>query len=136
MQQAEPQPPELNEAQRLAVEMGQRIRYVREALQLTTTEFASRLNVEETTIRYIEKGRRGPSVPLIATLCHALRITPQYLFYGDVKGITPSLRAALVEAHPELQWPSLPRAAGKWNRARKTSVLRTRRRPRMELLES
>lgn len=127
---------EVSEAKRLAEDMGRRVLYAREARELTTTELGARAGVDEAAIRHIEKGRRGPSVPLIATLCHILHITPQYLFYGDVEGIAPDLKATLLQKHPELKWPSLPRPAGKWNKSRKGSLKRTRTRPRMELSEN
>lgn len=111
-----------NEAKRLSAEMGLRLRYVRQALGLTTTQLGADLGVADSAIRHIEKGRRGPSVPFIATLCHALRITPQYLFYGDVREIDPELREALLAAHPELRWASLPQPAGKRSSLRRDTA--------------
>ena len=122
-------PPPLTEAQRLAADIGRRLSWVREVLRLTPTELAVDLGIDEAAIRHIEKGRRGPSVPLIATLCHVLRITPQYLFYGDVRDIDPELRRSLLVRHPELRSPNLPRPAGKRSSSRKSSVPR----PKMEL---
>jgi transcriptional regulator with XRE-family HTH domain len=116
--------------------MGRRLRYVREALQLSTTELGADLGVDEAMIRHIETGRRGPSVPLIATLCHALRITPQYLFYGDVREVDPELQALLLAQHPELRWPSLPQPAGKRSSSRRSSGRQPKTRPRMELAPS
>jgi transcriptional regulator with XRE-family HTH domain len=121
------------DAQELARQIGVRLRYVREALQLTTTELGADVGLDEAAIRHIEKGRRGPSVPLIATLCHLLRITPQYLFYGDVRDIDPELREALLQAHPELRWPSLPQPAGKRSSSRRGSARSPTTRPRMVL---
>jgi transcriptional regulator with XRE-family HTH domain len=123
----------LSEPQRLAAEMGQRLQWVREALGLTTTQLGAGIDVDEAMIRHIEKGRRGPSVPLIATLCHVLRITPQYLFYGDVRDIDPELRAILLVRHPELRFPSRPQPAGKRSSPRKNSVGRAKTRTPMEL---
>jgi transcriptional regulator with XRE-family HTH domain len=116
-----------SEAKRLAEDMGQRLRWVREALGLSTTQLAAHLNLDEATIRHFEKVRRSPSIAFIATLCHLLRITPQYLFYGDVEGIDPELRATLVRQHPELQWPSLSRPAGKWSNLDKSTLRVSRR---------
>lgn len=120
-----------SEAQRLAEDMGRRLRWVREAFGLSTTQLAAHFNLDEAAIRNFEKGRRGLSAPFIATVCHFLRITPQYLFYGDVADIDPELRAILVRQHPELQWPSLPRSAGKWSSLDKSTLLV----PRRELTE-
>lgn len=117
------------DAQRLTADIGHRLLWVREALHLSHTQLAVDLGVDEAAIRHIEKGRRGPSVPLIATLCHVLRITPQYLFYGDVRDIDPELRRSLLAEHPELRRPSMPQPAGKRSSYRKSSVPR----PKMEL---
>lgn len=128
--------PERTSAQLLAADMGRRLRFVREALGLTTTELGADLGLDEAAIRHIEKGRRAPSVPLIATLCHVLRITPQYLFYGDIRDIDPELRDYLLQAHPELRWPSLPQPAGKRSSARRGSGRLPMTRPRMTLAPS
>lgn len=122
------------DAKRLAAEMGRRLQFVRKALGLTTTELAADLGLNEATIRYIEKGRRGPSVPLISTLCHLLKITPQYLFYGDVRDIDPELREVLVATHPELRWQSELYPAGKRSSARTSNrAYRARTRARVQL---
>lgn len=123
-------------AQLLAADMGRRLRFVREALQMTTTELGADLGLDEAAIRHIEKGRRAPSVPLIATLCHVLRITPQYLFYGDIRDIDPELRDYLLREHPELRWPSLPQPAGKRSSSRRGSGRAPMTRPRMVLTPS
>lgn len=116
-----PHDPPLNEAEQLAMDIGRRLQYVRLARGQTPTELGIDLGVDEALIRHIEKGRRGPSVPLIASLCHVLRITPQYLFYGDVRDIDPELRRVLLLEHPELRTPSQPRFAGKRRSTRRSS---------------
>lgn len=113
------------EAQRLAADMGRRLQMVREALGLTFTQLGADVDVDSSMIRQIEKGKRGPSVPLIATLCHVLKITPQYLFYGDVRDIDPELRGVLLDRHPELRWPTLPQPAGKRRSLRRNTAGQT-----------
>lgn len=116
-----PRDPPLTEAERLAMDIDRRLHYVRVARCQTPTELGIDLGVDEALIRHIEKGRRGPSVPLIASLCHVLRITPQYLFYGDVRDIDPELRRVLLLQHPELRTPTQPRFAGKRSSTRRHS---------------
>lgn len=128
--------PVLTEAHRLAAEMGQRLQWVREAMGLTTTQLGAGIDVDEAMICHIEKGRRGPSVPLIATLCHVLRITPQYLFYGDVRDIDPELRAILLVRHPELRFPTRPQPAGKRSSPRASKAGHAKTRIPMESLPS
>ena len=103
-----------SEALLLAEQMGERVRWVREAKGWTATELAAVIGVSEATVRRMEKGERGPSVPLIYTLSYRLGITPHYLFYGEVEGIDPGLKATLLETHPELRLrPIPPRFVGK-----------------------
>lgn len=119
----------LTEAQQLALDIGRRLHWVRQVRGQTLAQLGLDLGVNGTLIRHIESGRRGPSVPLIASMCHVLRITPQYLFYGDVRDIDPELRRALLVAHPELRSPSQPRFVGKRSTLDRTNAPR----PKMAL---
>jgi transcriptional regulator with XRE-family HTH domain len=91
-----------------ALAFGNRLRWVRELYGDSPTRLAADAGVDTSTIRYIERGQRMPSVPLLKMLVHVLRISPQYLLYGSLEGVEPVLAAKLKAAPPELNWPASP----------------------------
>ncbi len=91
-----------------AIAFGNRLRWVRELYGDSPTRLAADAGVDTSTNRYIERGQRMPSVPLLKMLVHVLRISPQYLLYGSLEGVEPVLAAKLKAAHPELNWPASP----------------------------
>ena len=86
--------------------IGDRLRWVRELINETPTELAANIGVDSSAIRHIERGARLPSIRMLMTLCHVLRISPQYLLWGSLAGVEPELAARLKAEHPELSWPS------------------------------
>ena len=89
-----------------ALAFGRRLGWAREMVSGSPTRLAADVGVDTSTIRYIERGMRMPSVPLLKLLCHVLRISPDYLLWGSLAGIDPELAARLKAAHPELSWPA------------------------------
>lgn len=88
-----------------AKRLGQRLRWVRDILNVTPTEVAADIGVDSTAIRQIERGARLPSIHVMMALCHMLRISPQYLMWGKLEAVEPELALQLKRRHPELHWP-------------------------------
>jgi transcriptional regulator with XRE-family HTH domain len=95
-----------------AKQIGRRLKWVREQVCLTATELAADVGVDTSAIRHIEGGLRLPSIHLLMSLCHVLRISPQYLLWGTLEGVDPELAASLKSLHPTLNWPSAAPAPG------------------------
>jgi transcriptional regulator with XRE-family HTH domain len=74
----------VDEQKEEAIGFGNRLRWVRELYGDSPTRLAADAGVDTSTIRYIERGQRMPSVPLLKQLVHVLRISPQYLLYGSL----------------------------------------------------
>jgi transcriptional regulator with XRE-family HTH domain len=114
-----------------AKRIGQRVRWARELVSgETATNLAAFLGVDTSSLRHIERGARLPSIHLLMTLCHALRISPQYLLWGSLEGVDPELAARLKSAHPELSWPSSPPAPGNTRNSPRGSIPRPKTRSR------
>jgi transcriptional regulator with XRE-family HTH domain len=113
-----------------AARIGERLRWVRELVGATPTQLASDLGVDVSSVRHIERGVRSPSLVLLMTLCHVLRISPQYLLWGRLEGVDPELAAKLKSLHPELSWPSAPPNDGNTRSSRRSSGARPRTRAR------
>ena len=93
-----------------ALDFGRRLSWVRKLLEITPTRLAADIGVDSSSIRLIERGERMPSVHHMRSMCHVLRISPQYLMWGSLEGVEHELAAKLKAAHPELNWPGTPTA--------------------------
>lgn len=89
-----------------AKHIGRRARWARELAGLTPMELASDIGIDRTSLGHIELGRRLPSLHILMSLCHTLRMSPQYLLWGSLEGVDPELAAKLKQLHPELHWPA------------------------------
>jgi len=82
--------------------IGMRIRWAREIMDPNRTGFARAFGFDRTALRDVESGRRPLSIFLLIELIHALKISPNYVFWGDLAGVDGRMAARLVQAHPEL----------------------------------
>ena len=86
--------------------IGERLKWAREALDLSRVQLADEVGVDWTMIRHIENGTRVPSIFLALALIHVLDISPQYLLWGVLEGVEPTLHTKLAALHPELRHAS------------------------------
>lgn len=86
----------------MMAEIGQRLKWVREALELSQTQIADICGVDQTTWSAYELGNRLPDHFRIPQLCGKLRISVSYLLSGDLDGVEPRLAIALAAHHPSL----------------------------------
>jgi transcriptional regulator with XRE-family HTH domain len=114
------------ERQAEARQIGARLRWAREAAEMTRPQLANHVGVDHTHIKFLETGIRGPSVYLINSLCLVLDIDPNYLLTGQTDGLPRDLRARLRADHPECghePWhPTVRSVATPHYRARKASL--------------
>lgn len=82
--------------------IGQRIKWARELVQPNRAQFARDMDVDRSTLQKIEDGDRPPSVFNVLDIAHRLRVTPDYILKGTLKGIDGELAGLLVARHPEL----------------------------------
>lgn len=62
--------------------IGERIKKIRRQLDMTQSEFASRIGSVQNTITGYESGRRNPSSPVIALICREFNVNEEWLKYG------------------------------------------------------
>ena len=90
------------------MDIGGRIRQLREAQGWTTNFLATRCGVSQSFLRSVELGEKGISVEYLALICDALNIslkeffdvptdqdTPDEILHRRVQSLTPQHRAAL-----------------------------------------
>jgi transcriptional regulator with XRE-family HTH domain len=65
---------------------GTRINKARKDRGLTAEKLAEACNINSTYLRQIEGGKKLPSLPVFATLCRELRVSPNYIMPDLVEG--------------------------------------------------
>ena len=90
------------------MDIGDRIRQLREAQGWTTNFLATRCGVSQSFLRSVELGEKGISVEYLTLICDALNIslkeffdvptaqdTPDEILHRRIQSLTPQQRAAL-----------------------------------------
>ncbi len=62
--------------------MGQRIRGIRESYGYTREEVAELAGISVAFVRDIEIGKKGMTAMTLSKLCHALKVSADYLIFG------------------------------------------------------
>lgn len=89
--------------ERLAA-IGNRLRWLREALGHSQVEWAKRLRITRMTLNKWESGTRLPNLDILVTICDASGASMDYLIRGIV---TPGMPMELVEPLHRLHAPDL-----------------------------
>lgn len=93
-------------------EIGQRLRWVREALsaiskkRVTQTELASRIGLHQTAWSLYERGERMPDQFEAVRIVAKLRLSMDYLMEGSLEGLDLDLAIQIAARHPELVLPT------------------------------
>lgn len=86
----------------LQVDVGRRLRWAREIVYPTRSDFARAVGLDPSSIHKLEDGDRMPSAFNIHAFALKLRVTADYLLFGSLIGVHPEMIAHLCAAHPEL----------------------------------
>jgi transcriptional regulator with XRE-family HTH domain len=97
---------EIQRQKELAMGVAERLATARQLVGMTRTELAAACGVDASTIAHVENSVRLPSIHLLMSLRHILRISPQYLMWGSLEAVDPELAVRLKQIRPELSWPS------------------------------
>lgn len=62
---------------------GEKLRWLREERQLTQKEVAEAIGVEHNTYSGYERGSHLPSLPVLASIIHVLRVDANYFFENE-----------------------------------------------------
>ena len=80
-----------------AAAIGARLRSFRDMLGLTQHTFAKRAGLTQQALAQYESGKRKPAVDIAAALCDTYGLTLDYIYRGDVRGLSQErLRAVLI----------------------------------------
>lgn len=86
--------------------IGRRVRQARKCLEMTQVQLAERLELEESTVRAIETGRRGVSVETLVRLGGALHVPPGALLEDVRAASKPEAEAARLLQDLDATWKS------------------------------
>lgn len=90
---------------RVMVEIGTRLRWVREALGLSQAAIADQVGIHQTAWGLYERGKRLPDEFAGMRMIAKLKISRAYLIDGRLDGVERELAIRLAAAHPELAAP-------------------------------
>lgn len=68
----------------MLLEIGHRLSVRRKQMKMTQDELAEKANVTAQTISYAELGKRAMRADTIVGVCSALKISADYLLFGDI----------------------------------------------------
>jgi transcriptional regulator with XRE-family HTH domain len=83
-------------------EIGKRIKWARELVEPNRAAFARLMGCDRTTLQKIEDGDRAPSIFNVLDIAHRLRVSPDYILTGSLRGVDGELAGLLAVHHPEL----------------------------------
>lgn len=98
-------PPRSVADRQMMAEMGQRLRWVREARGWNQTQAGEVVGVTQTAWSLYERGLRWPDAFEAVRLIAKLKISRDYLLTGDLGGVERDLAIRLAASHPELVEP-------------------------------
>lgn len=65
-------------------EFGNNIKKRRKALGMTQAQLAEKLDISPNHVSSIENGKSEASIHIVISLCDILKVTPDYLFMGNM----------------------------------------------------
>src|SRR6185437_8213857 len=86
-------------------DIGHRIKWARLLITKNQAKFAREMGMDRSTYAHIERGSGAISAIMIIDLCKKLKVTPNYILYGSLKGVDGETAARLALDHPELLTP-------------------------------
>ncbi len=85
------------------LEVGLRIREIREAFQLTRAEFSEQCDLSESFLAAVESGRKGITSKTLFKICTAMNVSADYLIRGKGHGFETDM---LVEILNSMEKPA------------------------------
>lgn len=98
--------------------LGDRLRYVREVTIPDIAEVAAMMGTDLSTWLSYEQGLLEPSVDLMKQVAHRFGTSLDFLYRGQLSGMSPDLWDAIRSKHPELVPPEEPADQASGSRAR------------------
>ncbi len=74
------------------LEIGSRIRNIRESMQLSRSSFSEKINISEVFLSQIERGEKSISINTLINICDNTGFSADYILFGDTNNSSTSNR--------------------------------------------
>lgn len=74
------------------LEIGSRIRGIRENMKLSRCSFSEKLNISEVFLSQVERGEKSISLKTLTNICNITGVPSDYILFGDTKNSSISNR--------------------------------------------
>lgn len=74
------------------LEIGSRIRSIREGMKLSRCSFAEKLNISEVFLSQVERGEKSISLNTLTNICNTTGASSDYILFGDKSNSSVSNR--------------------------------------------
>ena len=74
------------------LEIGSRIRSIREGMKLSRCSFAEKLNISEVFLSQVERGEKSISLNTLTNICNVTGASSDYILFGDATNSSVSNR--------------------------------------------
>ena len=85
------------------LEIGSRIRNIRESMKLSISSFSEKINISEVFLSQVERGEKSISLNTLISICNNTGVSSDYILFGDTKNSSTANRVIkiLSELPPE-----------------------------------
>lgn len=74
------------------LEIGSRIRGIREGMKLSRSVFSEKLNISEVFLSQVERGEKSVSLNTLTNICNVTGASSDYILFGDATNSSVSNR--------------------------------------------
>ena len=74
------------------LEIGSRIRSIRENMKLSRCSFSEKLNISEVFLSQVERGEKSISLNTLTNICNTTGVSSDYILFGDTTNSSTSNR--------------------------------------------
>ncbi len=74
------------------LEIGSRIRNIREGMKLSRSAFSEKINISEVFLSQVERGEKSISLNTLMSICNMTGISSDYILFGDEKNSSTANR--------------------------------------------
>ncbi len=72
------------------LEIGSRIRNIRENMKLSRSSFSEKINISEVFLSQVERGEKSISLNTLMNICNTTGVTSDYILFGNTENSATS----------------------------------------------
>lgn len=74
------------------LEIGSRIRNIREGMHLSRSSFSEKINISEVFLSQVERGEKSISLNTLISICNNTGVSSDYILFGDISNSSTANR--------------------------------------------